>query len=406
MADVSSIEIVDGGYYSIKDATARADNDHQAQQLIELSRTVSDEDVDNVLANNNPGGTQRLTLDGLSRFYAGIPHEQTEAYNDGPVQDTVRNLVVGYDSSLADIIPERCGWDELKIRTSELGNSIDSRLDAVEAGDGGGVSYTILTSGQYDSNTGMPTINNPDPNIIYLVPQNSPDNQDGYVEWFYINNGWEKFGRLVNASEITKGILSVGHGGTNADTAAEALQNLGGASATDLSALATRVTALENGGGSGGSSGLTLVGSSTGSVRLKSDGPTVICNMPSIGTKPALVRFTVHMSFAVMNATNIIDTYTSSVEMLTYASDEGVRTHGVSTTCISAWGTATKETITYSVNGSVNLNLSIDSSTALFATYSDMNADAIYRDPSAGNTNSWAVIANKTVYLSDVQVFV
>lgn len=137
MADVSHIEILDGGYYDIKDENARAANDHQEQLLIELSRVISDEDVDNVLSGNQPGGSQRLTLDGLSRFYAGLPKGgggEGGSYDDGPVQDATRNLVVGYNQSLATVIPERPGWDELKLRTAETGTSIDSRLDSMEGG--------------------------------------------------------------------------------------------------------------------------------------------------------------------------------------------------------------------------------------------------------------------------------
>lgn len=51
----------------------------------------------------------------------------------------------------------------------------------------------ICTAQEYDSQTGIPTIQNPDPQTIYLVPGGAESNL--YVEWAYINNAWEKFGQ-------------------------------------------------------------------------------------------------------------------------------------------------------------------------------------------------------------------
>lgn len=55
----------------------------------------------------------------------------------------------------------------------------------------------ILDASSYDPNTLKPTIQDPNPNIIYLVPSGSNGNE--YVEWMYDNSkqdndGWEVIG--------------------------------------------------------------------------------------------------------------------------------------------------------------------------------------------------------------------
>ena len=50
----------------------------------------------------------------------------------------------------------------------------------------------ICSSYEYDSQTLIPTIANPQTNTFYLVP--SGTGNDMYDEWIYVNNAWEKFG--------------------------------------------------------------------------------------------------------------------------------------------------------------------------------------------------------------------
>lgn len=61
-------------------------------------------------------------------------------------------------------------------------------------GDPGELNIHICTSSEYDPTTRIPTISNPDPDTIYLVPGESPSSPDLYVEWIYTNNAWEMFG--------------------------------------------------------------------------------------------------------------------------------------------------------------------------------------------------------------------
>lgn len=59
-------------------------------------------------------------------------------------------------------------------------------------GGGGGISFHICTSGEYNAQTGIPTITNPSEDTFYLVPDGSGN--DLYTEWIYVNNAWEMFG--------------------------------------------------------------------------------------------------------------------------------------------------------------------------------------------------------------------
>ena len=69
-------------------------------------------------------------------------------------------------------------------------------LDKINEGGGGGGGGTlhihICTNGEYNPNTGVPTIQYPDETTIYLVPGGTGN--DLYVEWIYVDNAWEMFG--------------------------------------------------------------------------------------------------------------------------------------------------------------------------------------------------------------------
>lgn len=58
---------------------------------------------------------------------------------------------------------------------------------------GGAVAVHICTSSEYDHETGMPTISNPEEGTFYLVPVDGSTG-DLFAEWFYVNNAWERFG--------------------------------------------------------------------------------------------------------------------------------------------------------------------------------------------------------------------
>lgn len=55
-------------------------------------------------------------------------------------------------------------------------------------------SIHICSTSEYDQQTGIPTIQNPDPKVLYLVPSAAGMPPDLFVEWMYVANTWEIFG--------------------------------------------------------------------------------------------------------------------------------------------------------------------------------------------------------------------
>ena len=60
----------------------------------------------------------------------------------------------------------------------------------------------ICTDGEYNGVTGVPTIDAPSENIIYMVPSSSNVAGNLFDEWIYVNNKWERLGP-VKYSTIT-----------------------------------------------------------------------------------------------------------------------------------------------------------------------------------------------------------
>lgn len=56
------------------------------------------------------------------------------------------------------------------------------------------ISIHICSSGEYDSTTRVPTVQNPETNVFYLVPAEDPQSTDLFSEWVYVNGAWELFG--------------------------------------------------------------------------------------------------------------------------------------------------------------------------------------------------------------------
>ena len=52
----------------------------------------------------------------------------------------------------------------------------------------------ICSITEYDANTRVPTIVNPNSSTFYLVPSQDGTSPDLFIEWVYINNAWEMFG--------------------------------------------------------------------------------------------------------------------------------------------------------------------------------------------------------------------
>ena len=89
-----------------------------------------------------------------------------------------------------------------------------------------GVATHICSSSEYNATTRIPTVQNPEENIFYLVPAENGTSPDMFVEWIYANNAWERFGNVtldipvedvqINGSSIVNnGVANVPIGGVN-----------------------------------------------------------------------------------------------------------------------------------------------------------------------------------------------
>lgn len=75
-----------------------------------------------------------------------------------------------------------------------------------------GMTTRILVDGEYDEN-GKPTIQGA-PSILYLAPKDSAHSEDGYYEWIYISDGWERIGSTdTTITAITTDQIDVITGG-------------------------------------------------------------------------------------------------------------------------------------------------------------------------------------------------
>ena len=92
----------------------------------------------------------------------------------------------------------------LKDENNELGIYIagsDKQWAAVTMSSSGGGAVSldfihICSQNEYDNQTLEPTIELPEENIFYLVP-NSGSGNNLFDEWIYVDDGWEKFGTGV-----------------------------------------------------------------------------------------------------------------------------------------------------------------------------------------------------------------
>ena len=85
----------------------------------------------------------------------------------------------------------------------------------------------ICSITEYDSQTRVPTIVNPDSSTFYLVPSEDGTSPDLFTEWVYVNNAWEMFGnttidlsgyltdvQINNSSIVSNGVATIPIGGS------------------------------------------------------------------------------------------------------------------------------------------------------------------------------------------------
>ena len=74
----------------------------------------------------------------------------------------------------------------------------------------------ICSASEYDSETRIPTIANPNDKTFYLVPTEDGTSPDLFTEWVYVNNAWEMFGSMK--IDLSGYLTDVTVGGTSVVT--------------------------------------------------------------------------------------------------------------------------------------------------------------------------------------------
>lgn len=187
-------------------------------------------------------------------------------------------------------------------------------FDVLDGAPGSGATIHICAPNEYDATTRVPTVQDPEENVFYLVPVADGASSDMFVEWIYANGAWELFGSAsvdlsgyqtkITASGLLKGN---GNGGVTSATAGTDYGTYskpsGGIPSTDMTeavqtSLGKADTALQ--------SAVTDV--HVNSVSVLTDG---VANVPVGGTSNFGV-FKVDATYGISSANGVIRTSAAS----------------------------------------------------------------------------------------------
>ena len=155
-------------------------------------------DVSNSDLTQNGQGEIQLTFsvdEIIVKSYIGKIKIERSLLPEGEAPDAIQDWITRANLIIDDIASEvEEQMDEYIDDTAGIGDTdklwsadkIATELSNIES-----MHIHICTSGEYNEQR-VPTIQNPDPNTIYLVPGGVSSNL--YVEWIYVNNAWETLG--------------------------------------------------------------------------------------------------------------------------------------------------------------------------------------------------------------------
>ena len=115
---------------------------------------------------------------------ANVPTRVSELENDA-----------GYLTSYTETDPTVPAWAKQSTKPSytaaEVGAPTVAEMNQAIA-NVNTMKIHICAQGEYNAETGVPTIQNPDTQTFYLVPGGEGSNL--FIEWAYVNSAWERFG--------------------------------------------------------------------------------------------------------------------------------------------------------------------------------------------------------------------
>ena len=126
-------------------------------------------------------GTERYMYIDARRAYASVFYGLAKAAGDTS-QSASSNTVGTYTPEAQSAIQTMLDVPS----NADLTQAITNVMQKIQ-------NMYICSALEYNSETGVPTVANPDSKTFYLVPS-SEGSPNLYIEWVYLNNTWERFG--------------------------------------------------------------------------------------------------------------------------------------------------------------------------------------------------------------------
>lgn len=146
--------------------------------------------------------TDNNLTDGLKTNYDNAYSHSTSAHAPSDAQANVIESVKVNGSDLSvegkavniaiPLVSTDISADKDSDAKTASAKAVHSYVAAAIAGANGGMAKQILTSGEYDESTGLPTVTG-DENVLYFVPANGEGN-NVYNEYMFINGNFEFIG--------------------------------------------------------------------------------------------------------------------------------------------------------------------------------------------------------------------
>lgn len=133
---------------------------------------INGNDYDHIDFTKNGVTTRHMLKDTLSRQMSG---DLVKVQNEEPTSEGTKIWI------------KPSGDSEVQVPTYEEFEELSDRVDSINT-----MSIHICTAQEYNSETGVPTVSNPDAKTFYLVPGGDAPNL--YVEWIFTDSRWEQFG--------------------------------------------------------------------------------------------------------------------------------------------------------------------------------------------------------------------